>query len=97
MRLIASWPIMDAKISDNTLVRMAGGSVWLDADRVWRPRVMVEGARNMHVMARRVELQSVKSAPPHRNLLQQKTDGGGESASNQGNSARRPVYVMTEV
>lgn len=97
MRLIASWPIMDAKISDSTLVRMAGGSVLLDAERVWRPRVMVDGARNMHLMARRLELQSVKSSPPHRNLLQQKADANSETTSNQGNSARRPVYVMTEV
>lgn len=101
VRLIASWPIMDAKISDSTLVRMAGGSVLLDAERVWRPRVMVDGARNLQLMTRRLELQSVKSVPPHRNLLQQKSEAdfgaGNEAASTQGNSARRPVYVMIEV
>ncbi|VDO11338.1 unnamed protein product [Rodentolepis nana] len=96
VRLIASWPIMDAKISDSTLVRMAGGSVLLDSERVWRPRVMVDGARSIHLIGRRLELQSVKSSPPHRSLLQQKTDASSET-SNQGNSARRPVYVMTEV
>ncbi|VDD75420.1 unnamed protein product [Mesocestoides corti] len=87
IRLVTSWPIMDTKISDNTLVRMAGGTVMLDADRVWRPRVMVSGARHMKLFSRRLELQSFgKSSPPHRSLMQ-KGDadyGSGGEVSAQG-------------
>uniref|UniRef100_A0A5K3FA02 Secreted protein n=1 Tax=Mesocestoides corti TaxID=53468 RepID=A0A5K3FA02_MESCO len=100
IRLVTSWPIMDTKISDNTLVRMAGGTVMLDADRVWRPRVMVSGARHMKLFSRRLELQSFgKSSPPHRSLMQ-KGDadyGSGGEVSAQGNPGRQPVYVMSEI
>ncbi|EUB63760.1 hypothetical protein ECG_01184 [Echinococcus granulosus] len=101
VRLVASWPIMDTKISDSTLVRMAGGSVLLDAERVWRPRVMVSGARHISLFSRRLELQSfVKSSPPHRVLLQNPDPeyaASSEAAATQSTSSRRPIYVMSEI
>ncbi|CDS40733.1 conserved hypothetical protein [Echinococcus multilocularis] len=101
VRLVASWPIMDTKISDSTLVRMAGGSVLLDAERVWRPRVMVSGARHISLFSRRLELQSfVKSSPPQRVLLQNPDPeyaASSEAAATQSTSSRRPIYVMSEI
>ncbi|KAL5112341.1 hypothetical protein TcWFU_006544 [Taenia crassiceps] len=101
IRLTASWPVVDAKISDSTLVRMAGGSLLLDAERVWRPRVMVSGARHMNLFSRRLELQSfVKSSPPHRALLQNPDSeyaASSETVATQSTSNRHPVYVMSEI
>ncbi len=99
---------MDAKIADNTLVRMAGGTVLLDANRVWRPRVTVPGARQMNLFSRRIELQSFgkSSAPIHRTLLQNSEpeygspdDAGpnqGPQVSTRRRSGQQPVYVMSE-
>ncbi len=99
---------MDAKIADNTLVRMAGGTVLLDANRVWRPRGTVPGARQMNLFSRRIELQSFgkSSTPIHRTLLQNSEPEYGspdDAGSNQGpqvstrrRSGQQPVYVMSE-
>ncbi|KAL5967852.1 hypothetical protein TSMEX_004356 [Taenia solium] len=101
VRLVASWPVVDAKISDSAMVRMAGGPLLLDAERVWRPRMMVSGARHMNLFSRRLELQSfVKSSPPHRALLQNPDSAytaSSKAAATQSTSNRHPVYVMSEI
>lgn len=101
VRLVASWPVVDAKIYDSNLVRLAGGSLLLDAERVWRPRVMVSGARHMNLFSRRLELQSsVKSSPPHRALLQNPDSeyaASSEAAATQSTSNWHAVYVLSEM
>lgn len=101
VRLVTSWPIVDAKIMDSALVSLAGGKVMLDAERVWRPRMTVVGARQINLFSRRLELQSFgKSDSPHRILLQNSQiefTSGGETTGSQGGSARRSIYIMTEM
>lgn len=48
---------------------MAGGSVLLDADRVWRPQIVVPGARQVTHFMRRLALQSFAKSQPSRPRL----------------------------
>uniref|UniRef100_A0A095CB27 Uncharacterized protein n=1 Tax=Schistosoma haematobium TaxID=6185 RepID=A0A095CB27_SCHHA len=59
LTLFAEWPVTDSRVTESTLVDMAGGGVRLDVDKVWHPQLVIKGAFRHDRFHQRLELRNL--------------------------------------
>lgn len=57
--MFAEWPVTDSRVTESTLVDMAGGGVRLDVDKVWHPQLVIKGAFRHDRFHQRLELRNL--------------------------------------